>query len=95
MSLLKMIFSPYNVLRKIRVCCHYTLHFGISVHEVSGSTIKFFTFEIRWAEMSVWENVKGLLLVFVWQRYLGSIMKGKEGLFLNYFDEQTFLRVSS
>ena len=79
----------------LRVCCHYTLHFGYSVHEVSGSAIKFLTFQTRWAEMSVWENVEGLLLFFIWRRYLGS-MKGKVGLSLNfYFDEQTFLRVSS
>ena len=39
-----------------------------------------FTFEIRWAEMSVWENVQGRLLGFVLQRYLGSIMKGKIGV---------------
>ena len=53
MSLLKMIFSPYSVLRNLRVICHYKLHFGNSVHEVSGSDIKLFTFEIRLAEMSV------------------------------------------
>ena len=53
MSLLKMISSPYCVLRNLRVCCHYTLHFVNSVQEVSGSVIKFFSFEIRWAEMVV------------------------------------------
>ena len=36
MALLKMISSPYSVLRNLRVCCHYTLHFGNSVHEVAS-----------------------------------------------------------
>ena len=36
MALLKMISSPYRGLRNLRVCCHYTLHFGNSVHEVAG-----------------------------------------------------------
>ena len=60
MSLLRMISSPYNVLRNLMDFCHNTLHFGNSIHEVSGSAIKLFTFEIRWAERSVWENVEGL-----------------------------------
>ena len=64
--------SLYSVLRKLRVCCRYTLHFVHSVHEISGFTIKFFTFDIRWAVMSVSVNVEGLLLVFVQQRYFGS-----------------------
>ena len=84
MSLLKMISSPYSVLHNLRV------------HKVSGSVIKFITFEIRWAVMSFSVNVEGLLLVFIQKRYLGSITKGKVGLSLNfYFGDQTFLRVSS
>ena len=40
MSLLKMISSPYSVLRKyLRVGCHCMLHFSNSIHEVSGSVI--------------------------------------------------------
>ena len=96
MSLLKMISSPYSVLCKLRVWCRYTLHFGKSVREFFGSAIKLFTFEIRWAVMSVSVNVESILLVFVQQRYLGSTMKGKIGLSLNfYFSEETFLRASS
>ena len=42
MSLLKMISSPYSILRNLRVCCHYTLHLGNSL-QVSGCSIKLFT----------------------------------------------------
>lgn len=90
MSLWKMTSSLYSVLRKLRVCCRYTLHFVHSVHEISGFTIKFFTFDIRWAVMSVSVNFEGLLLVFVQQRYYGLKMKRRVGLPLNfYFGEQT------
>ena len=73
--------------RNVRVCCHYTLHFGNSVHEVCGSDFLHARFDGL-----IWENVEGLLFVFVWQRYLGSIMKGNVGLSLNfYFSEQTLI----
>ena len=77
-----------KALRNLKVCCQYRLLFFNIVHKFSGSAIKFFTFGIRSAEMSVWENVEGFLLVSVWQRYLESIIKGKVGLSLG---EQTFL----
>ena len=66
---LKMISSPYSMLCKLRVFCHYKLHFGTRIHELSGSAIKVFTFEIQWAEMSVWVNVEAFLPIFVWSRY--------------------------
>ena len=53
--------SPYT--RFFVIICYTS---GTSVHELSGSAIKVFTFEIQWAEMIVWENVEALLLVFVW-----------------------------
>ena len=65
MSLWKMISSPYGVQCNLRVFCRLTLHFGNSAHEVSGSVIKFLTFDIRCTEMSVWEKVEVLPLVFV------------------------------
>ena len=74
---------------------HYTLRCN-SVREIFGSAIKFFTLEIRWADMSVGEEVEARLLFFVQKRHLVSIVKGKLGLSLNfYFGEQTFVRVSS
>ena len=42
MSLLKMISSPYSVLRNLRVCC--TLHFGNSVHEVADYNRNYYAF---------------------------------------------------
>ena len=43
---------------------HYTLRCN-SVREIFGSAIKFFTLEIRWADMSVGEEVEARLLFFV------------------------------
>ena len=89
---MQIISSPYSVPCNLRVCCRYTLQFFNGVNEVSVSVFKFFTFEIRWAVISVSVNVEGL--VFVQQRYLESIMKGYVSFSLK-IGEQTFLHVSS
>lgn len=39
------------------------------------------TFEIT----SVWGNIETLVIVFVWQRYLAFIMRGRKGLSLNVY----------
>ena len=83
MPFLKIISSPYySMLHNLRVFCHYKLQFSTCIHELSRSAVKVFTFEIQWAETSVWANIEAFFLIFVWSRYKGSIIKRKVGLCL-------------
>ena len=63
-----MICSPYSLLRSLRVCRHYMRYTSVIANmKFLDPPLGVYTFET----MSTWDNIEALLLVFVWQRYLG------------------------